>query len=100
LWNGSVAIQASKATTATGTHGSGDRNGILSTAVSAVDLVKADGWLVTVDRSNPDLKALAVGLGGFGIITEWCSTSSPPNWSARTSTATPRGTPCWRRSMW
>ena len=55
--------------TATGTHGSGDRNGILSTAVSAVDLVKADGSLVTVDRSNPELKALGVGLGGFGIIT-------------------------------
>jgi len=55
--------------TATGTHGSGDRNGILSTAVSAVELVKADGALVTVDRSNPDLKALAVGLGAFGVIT-------------------------------
>jgi alditol oxidase len=55
--------------TATGTHGSGDRNGILSTAVSAVELVKADGSLVTVDRSNPELKALAVGLGAFGVIT-------------------------------
>ena len=55
--------------TATGTHGSGDRNGILSTAVSAVELVKADGSLVTVDRSSPDLKALAVGLGAFGVIT-------------------------------
>ena len=55
--------------TATGTHGSGDRHGILSTAVSAVDLVKSDGSLVTVDRSNPDLKALAVGLGAFGVIT-------------------------------
>jgi xylitol oxidase len=55
--------------TATGTHGSGDRNGILSTAVSAVELVTADGSLVTVDRSNPDLKALAVGLGAFGVIT-------------------------------
>lgn len=55
--------------TATGTHGSGDRNGILSTAVSAIDLVKADGSLVTVDRSNPELKALAVGLGAFGVIT-------------------------------
>jgi alditol oxidase len=55
--------------TATGTHGSGDRNGILSTAVSAVELVKSDGSLVTVDRSNPDLKALAVGLGAFGIVT-------------------------------
>ena len=55
--------------TATGTHGSGDHNGILSTAVSAVELVKADGTVVTVDRSNPDLKALAVGLGAFGVIT-------------------------------
>jgi xylitol oxidase len=55
--------------TATGTHGSGDRNGILSTAVSGVELVTADGSLVTVDRSNPDLKALAVGLGAFGVIT-------------------------------
>ena len=55
--------------TATGTHGSGDRNGILSTAVAGVELVTADGSLVTVDRSNPDLKALAVGLGAFGVIT-------------------------------
>jgi alditol oxidase len=55
--------------TATGTHGSGDCNGILSTAVSAVELVKSDGSLVTVDRVNPDLKALAVGMGAFGIIT-------------------------------
>ena len=52
--------------TATGTHGSGDRNGILSTAVAAVELVTADGSLVTVDRSSPHLKALAVGLGAFG----------------------------------
>jgi xylitol oxidase len=55
--------------TATGTHGSGDRNGILSTAVSAVDLVTSDGSLLTVDRATPDLKALAVGLGAFGVIT-------------------------------
>ena len=55
--------------TATGTHGSGDRNKILSTAVSAVDLVTSDGSLVTVDRASPDLKALAVGLGAFGVIT-------------------------------
>ena len=55
--------------TATGTHGSGDRNGILSTAVSAVDLVTSDGSLLTVDRAHLDLKALAVGLGAFGVIT-------------------------------
>ncbi len=55
--------------TATGTHGSGDSNGILATAIRAVELVTADGSLVTVDRSNPDLAAVAVGLGAFGIIT-------------------------------
>ncbi len=55
--------------TATGTHGSGDGNGILSTDIRAVELVTADGSLVTVDRSSPDLSAIAVGLGAFGIIT-------------------------------
>jgi xylitol oxidase len=66
---GSLPHIAVAGATATGTHGSGDRNGILSTAVSAVELVKPDGSLVTVDRTNPDLKALAVGLGAFGVIT-------------------------------
>ena len=55
--------------TATGTHGSGDGLGILSTAISAVELVTADGSLVSIDRSSEDLSALAVGLGAFGIIT-------------------------------
>ncbi len=55
--------------TATGTHGGGDGNGILSTAISAVELVTADGSLVTIDRSSEHLPALAVGLGAFGIIT-------------------------------
>ncbi len=55
--------------TATGTHGSGDGNGILSTAISAVELVTADGSLVTIDRSSDHMSALALGLGAFGIIT-------------------------------
>lgn len=55
--------------TATGTHGSGDHNGILSTAIATVELVTADGSLVTVDRSSEHLPAIAVGLGAFGIIT-------------------------------
>ena len=54
---------------ATGTHGSGDGNGILSTAISAVELVTADGSLVRIDRSRDELSALALGLGAFGIIT-------------------------------
>jgi xylitol oxidase len=55
--------------TATGTHGSGDSNGILSTAICAIEFVAADGSLVTVDRSSEHLSALAVGLGAFGVVT-------------------------------
>lgn len=55
--------------TATGTHGSGDTNGILSTAIAAIELVTADGSLRRVDRSDRDLAGLAVGLGAFGVIT-------------------------------
>lgn len=55
--------------TATGTHGSGDTNGVLSTSIAAIEAVGADGNLIRVDRSSPDLPALAVGLGAFGIFT-------------------------------
>jgi len=43
--------------------------------------VKADGSLVTVDRSNPDLKAFAVGLGAFGVIDRerFCDNRPPPS---------------------
>ena len=54
--------------TATGTHGSGDHNGILSTSIAAIDLVTADGERITIDRSAADLSAIAVGLGAFGVI--------------------------------
>lgn len=53
----------------TATHGSGDANRVLSASVAAVELVRADGTLSRVDRSSPDLAAVAVGLGAFGIMT-------------------------------
>lgn len=56
--------------TATGTHGSGDTNRVLSAAISGLELVKADGSLMQVDRSDDALQALAVGLGAFGVITQ------------------------------
>ncbi|NQX11692.1 FAD-binding protein [Microbacteriaceae bacterium VKM Ac-2855] len=55
--------------TATGTHGSGDGNGNLSTAVSALELVTADGELRTVRRGDPGFDGIVVGLGAFGIVT-------------------------------
>lgn len=54
---------------ATGTHGSGDRNGTLSSAVSALDLVTHDGSLVHVTRGHPHFDAMVVGLGAFGVVT-------------------------------
>ena len=54
--------------TATGTHGSGDANGILSTAIVALEIVRADGTLQTVGRADPAFEAMAVGLGMFGVI--------------------------------
>ena len=56
---------------ATGTHGSGERNGNLATAVSAATMITADGDLVTVSRDgDPDrFSGAVVGLGALGIVT-------------------------------
>ncbi|KJE95267.1 L-gulono-gamma-lactone oxidase [Capsaspora owczarzaki ATCC 30864] len=54
-----------------GTHGSGANFGILSTMILELDIVVADGRLLTCSRSeNAELFAAAqCGLGAFGIIT-------------------------------
>ena len=54
---------------ATGTHGSGNRNGNLATTVAALELVTADGGLVRVDRAHPDFNGMVVSLGALGITT-------------------------------
>jgi xylitol oxidase len=55
---------------ATATHGSGDRNGNLATAVTAMSMVRGDGEIETVDRSDPDkLNGSVVALGALGIVT-------------------------------
>lgn len=56
--------------TTTGTHGSGDRNGVLTSAVRGIRYVGADGALHDVRRDDADFAALAVGLGAFGVITQ------------------------------
>jgi xylitol oxidase len=53
---------------ATGTHGSGSRNQVLSAAVAGLDYVAADGEVRRADRSDPDFAGMAVGLGAFGIV--------------------------------
>jgi xylitol oxidase len=54
---------------ATATHGSGDANGNLATAVCAVELVTSDGEVLTAARGEPDFDGLVVGLGALGIVT-------------------------------
>ena len=55
--------------TATGTHGSGDRNGNLATAIAAIERVDAAGALMTVARGDAGFDGMVVGLGAFGIVT-------------------------------
>ncbi len=54
---------------ATGTHGSGDGNGCLATAVDAVEFVRGDGELVTLDAGDPGFPGAVVALGALGIVT-------------------------------
>jgi alditol oxidase len=54
---------------ATGTHGSGNRNGNLATAVSAMDMVTADGERITVDRATDRFDGMVVALGALGVVT-------------------------------
>ena len=54
---------------ATATHGSGDGHGNLATAVAALELVTAEGELVSARRGDPEFDGLVVGLGALGAVT-------------------------------
>jgi alditol oxidase len=54
---------------ATATHGSGDANGNLATAVAGLELVTSDGEMLEVSRGGPDFDGLVVGLGALGAVT-------------------------------
>ncbi|HYK40534.1 MAG TPA: D-arabinono-1,4-lactone oxidase, partial [Candidatus Eremiobacteraceae bacterium] len=56
----------------TGTHGSGVKNGNLSTAAAAIEFVNGAGDLVTLSRkANPDIfPGTVVNLGALGVITK------------------------------
>jgi alditol oxidase len=57
---------------ATATHGSGDANGSLATAVSRLEMVTADGEVVILSRAtHPDeFDGAIVSLGGLGAVTK------------------------------
>ncbi|MCI0157289.1 FAD-binding protein [Leifsonia shinshuensis] len=55
---------------ATATHGSGDRNGNLSSAVAGLRILTASGDLVDLVRGDPEFAGAAVSLGALGVVTE------------------------------
>lgn len=54
---------------ATATHGSGIGLGALSSAVSALEILMADGETHTVSRGDPDFDGSVVSLGVLGLVT-------------------------------
>lgn len=56
----------------TGTHGSGEKNSNLSTAVSALEIVNAAGDVVALSRkkSGGTFSGAVVGIGALGVITK------------------------------
>jgi alditol oxidase len=56
----------------TATHGSGEKNGNLATAVSALELVTAAGDVVNLSRQRDGevFQGIVVGLGALGVITK------------------------------
>lgn len=54
---------------ATGTHGSGDANGNLATAVTAVEMASATGEMITLDSTDDRFGGIVVSLGALGLVT-------------------------------
>ena len=56
---------------ATGTHGSGVKNGNLATAVSSLELVKADGEIqkISRERDGEHFLSSVVALGSLGVVS-------------------------------
>ncbi len=52
----------------TATHGSGDQNGNLATAVAGLQIVTSDGNILTVGRRDPDFEGVVVGIGAVGAV--------------------------------
>ena len=57
---------------ATATHGSGVKNGNLATAVSGLEIVKADGEIIHITREKDGATFLSsvVSLGAIGVVTK------------------------------
>ena len=68
---GDIDKQTLAGATATGTHGTGSGLGNISSQIHSIELMRADGTLVTLDeQSDPDgWRAARVSLGALGVVT-------------------------------
>jgi L-gulono-1,4-lactone dehydrogenase len=68
---GDITVQTVAGAIATGTHGTGRDNASLSAQVAGLEVVLADGSVVTCNRADePELfEAARLGLGAVGVVT-------------------------------
>ncbi|MEZ4564801.1 MAG: D-arabinono-1,4-lactone oxidase [Thermomicrobiales bacterium] len=78
LNQGDIDRQALAGAVSTGTHGTGRKYGSFSSAVRAVEVMRADGDLVTIDASEPlRLRAASLALGLLGVLTKITLATGP-----------------------
>ncbi|MFJ5547333.1 D-arabinono-1,4-lactone oxidase [Streptomyces sp. NPDC093225] len=68
---GDIMEQTVSGATSTGTHGTGRESGSIAAQIRGMELVLADGTLLSCsEKENPDVFAAArIGLGALGIVT-------------------------------
>ncbi|MFF5549256.1 D-arabinono-1,4-lactone oxidase [Streptomyces olivaceoviridis] len=68
---GDIMEQTVSGATSTGTHGTGRASGSIAAQIKALELVTADGSLLTCsEKENPEVFAAArIGLGALGVVT-------------------------------
>ena len=68
---GDIMVQTVAGATSTGTHGTGRDSASIAVQIKGLELVTADGSVLTCsEKENPDVFAAArIGLGALGIVT-------------------------------
>ncbi|MGW5461292.1 D-arabinono-1,4-lactone oxidase [Streptomyces sp. NPDC003996] len=68
---GDIMEQTVSGATSTGTHGTGRESGSIAAQIKGLELVTADGSVLTCsEKENPEIFAAArIGLGALGIVT-------------------------------
>jgi len=83
---GDIDRQAIAGAVSTGTHGTGRKHGSFSAAVRTVELMGADGEVVTIDATEPErLRAASLSLGLLGVLTQ-VTLATVPAYKLREST--------------